>query len=257
MGDRCQIHVPNTVAELGRGASRDLNCETGLAGATGTGQRHQPVVGQQLPHVSNLCAAADKAGELHWKVMHTNAFRGTQRREIVAQVRMAELNYPFGARQIAQRVSAQIGQPGIGRQTVDDHVLGRAGQHRLPAVRQIAQPRGPIDGRTDVVALVAQLDLTGMDADAQPDRGQRRLLQIQGTQNGIAGAPERDHETVALALFDRPHPVVGGDGVGDGLIEARESGGHLLGLGLPQPRRTFDVCQKQRHRSGRQKSAHA
>ena len=38
------------------------------------------------------------------------------------------------------------------------------------------------------------------------------------------------HETVALALFDRPHPVVGGDDVGDGLIEARESGGHLLGL---------------------------
>ena len=136
IGDRRQIHVPNTVAELGRDASRDLDCEPGLASATCTGQRHQPFIGQQLPPVSHLCAGADKAGELHWKVMHTNAFRGSQRREIVAQIRMAELDYPLGTGPIAQQMSSEIGEPGIGQETVDDHVLGRAGQRRLPAVRR-------------------------------------------------------------------------------------------------------------------------
>jgi hypothetical protein len=62
---------------------------TGLAGAAGTGQRHQPVVDEQLFQVSHLCAAADKAGELHRKIMRTNTFRRTQGREIIAHVGMA------------------------------------------------------------------------------------------------------------------------------------------------------------------------
>jgi hypothetical protein len=45
MGDRRQIDIPHTVTELRRDASRDLNGETGLAGAAGTGQGHQPVIG--------------------------------------------------------------------------------------------------------------------------------------------------------------------------------------------------------------------
>jgi hypothetical protein len=56
MGDRRQIDIPDTVTELGRDASRDLNRETGLAGAAGTGQGHQPVVDEQLLQVSQLSA---------------------------------------------------------------------------------------------------------------------------------------------------------------------------------------------------------
>ena len=47
---------------------------------------------------------------------------------------------------------------------------------------------------------------------------------------------ERDHEAVALALLDRAHAVMGGDRVGHRLVEARDGGGHLVRLGLPQPR---------------------
>jgi hypothetical protein len=43
MGDRRQIDIPNTVTELTRDANRDLNGETGLPGAAGSGQGHQPV----------------------------------------------------------------------------------------------------------------------------------------------------------------------------------------------------------------------
>ena len=73
---------------------------------------------------------------------------------------------------------AQIGQPRIGRQPVDDQVVRRARQHGLAAVRQIAQPCGPVDRRADVVAFVAQLHLAGVHADAQPDRRQRCPLQL-------------------------------------------------------------------------------
>ena len=89
VGDRGQIDVPHAVTELGRDAGRDLNAETGLAGAPSTGQGHQPVVDEQLLHVGHLCAAADKAGELHRKVVGDNGLGGTQRGEVVAQVGVA------------------------------------------------------------------------------------------------------------------------------------------------------------------------
>ena len=108
----------------------------------------------------------------------------------------------------------------------------------------------------DVVALVAQLHVAGVHADAQLDRCQRCPLQVQRAGHRVGGARERDHEAVALALLDRTHTVVGGDDVRQRLVEARDGGRHRLGLGLPQPRRTLDVGQQQRHRSGR-KLAHA
>jgi hypothetical protein len=105
IGDRSQIHMPNTVTEFGRDARRDLDGETGLPGATGTCQRHNPVVCQQLPHVSHLCTAANQAGELSRKVVRTHTFRGTQWRELVAQVGVAQLHDPLGTGQITQLVS--------------------------------------------------------------------------------------------------------------------------------------------------------
>ena len=256
MGDRRKVHVPHTVTELRRDARRDLNGETGLAGAAGTGQRHQPVVGQQLLHVSHLCAAAHETGELHRKMVGDNGRGYPQRRELVYKVGMAQLRHPFGVGQIAQPMGAQIGQPRVWREPLGDQFLGRAGEHGLPAMGEIAQPGGAVDRRADVVAFVAQLDLAGMQPDAQPDRGQRGPLQLQRTGHCVGRAGERGHEAVALTLLHRPHAAVAGDDFGDRLVEACEGGGHLLGLGLPQPRGTLDVCQKQRHRSLRQQPAH-
>ena len=83
--------------------------------------------------------------------------------------------------------------------------------------------------------------------------GARCKLQRAG--HRVRGAGERDDEAVALALLDGPHAVVGGDRVGQRLVEALDGGLHRLGLGLPQPRRTLDVGQQQRDRSSR-KLAH-
>jgi hypothetical protein len=124
-------------------------------------------------------------------------------------------------------------------------------------VRQIAQPGGPIDGRPDVVAFVAQLDLAGVQANAQPDRRQRCPLQVQRARNRIAGAGECDHEAVALALFYRPYPVVRADDLRQRAIHAGDRDGHVVRLCFPQLRRALDVGEKQRHHPGWQKLTHA
>ena len=59
-------------------------------------------------------------GQLHRKVMRINTCGRPQWREFVAQVGMAQLHHPFRPRQIAQRMHAQIGQPRISRQPVDN-----------------------------------------------------------------------------------------------------------------------------------------
>jgi hypothetical protein len=96
-----------------------------------------------------------------------------------------------------------------------------------------------------------------MDPDAQPDRGQRCALQLQRARHRIGRASERRHKAVALALLDRAHTIVCGDDVRHRLIQTSDRGGHLAGLGLPQPRGTLHVSQQQRHRARRQKPAHA
>ncbi len=70
---------------------------------------------------------------------------------------MAQLHNPLGPRQIAQRVTAEIGQPRIGRELVDDQITGGARKYRLAAVTQVAQPCGAIDRRPDVVGVSAGL----------------------------------------------------------------------------------------------------
>ena len=50
---------------------------------------------------------------------------------------------------------------------------------------------------------------------------------------------------------------MGGDGLVDRAVQLCQRGGHLLGLGFPQPRRALDVGQQQRHRSGRQQLTQA
>ena len=107
---------------------------------------------------------------------------------------------------------AQVGQPHVVRKPVEHHRLGGARQQGLAAVAEIAQSCGAVDGRAGVVAFVAQLDFTGVDTDAQPDRGQGSALQLQGAGHRVGGASEGRHEAVALALFDGSHAVVRGDG---------------------------------------------
>ena len=209
VGDRRQVDIPHAVAKLGRYFGRRLYSQTCLASTSRAGQGDQSVVAENLSQILDLGTTAHKTRQLYRKAMCSNGFRCAQWWKLVAQIGMAQLHHPFRAENTAQFVTAEMGQPGVGRKRVEHQVHSRARQHGLAAVRQVAQPCGAVDRRTDVVALVTQLHLPGMHADAQPDRGQRCPLQLQGTRHRVAGTRERDHEAITLALFNRPHTVMG------------------------------------------------
>ena len=146
---------------------------------------------------------------------------------------MAQLHNPLRARDTTQLMRAQNGQPTVGREPVSHQVLGAAGQQRLATVPQVAKACRAVDRRSGVVAFVAQLDLTGVHADAQSDRCQRGALYLQRHCHRIRGAGECRDEAVTFALFDRAHPVVGGDDSRHYLIEPSQRSIHFVGLGLP------------------------
>jgi hypothetical protein len=146
---------------------------------------------------------------------------------------MAQLHNAFRPRQVPKWMCAMVAQPRVVGQMVEHHRFGRTRQQRLAAVAQIAEPRRPVDRRPDVVALVAQLDLARVHTYPQPDRRKRGALQRQRARDGVTGARERDDEVCQRG------------------IQPGDGGGHLVGLGLPQPGGALDVGEKQRHRASR------
>ena len=79
--ERGERREPRSVAELGRDLGRDLQRETRLADAAGTGQRHEPLGGEQRRELLHLVGAADEAGPLHRQVPRQLVERA-QRREL-------------------------------------------------------------------------------------------------------------------------------------------------------------------------------
>ena len=244
VGHRSQVDEPDAVVVVADHAGSDMDRQPRLARAAGSAEGDEPVRGQGVTQIRRLGLAPDEGRQLGGQSVRDDGARRPQRREVVAQIRVTQLPDAFRPREIAHHVRAEVGQ----RRTVRELILGQRRRHsrqqRLAAVPEIPESRGAVDGRADVVAGVAQADLAGVDSDAQPDRCQRRALQIQRARHRVRRTTEGDDEAVALPLLDRPDPGVGDECGGDGLIETRDGGGHLVGLGLPEPRRAFDVSQQ-------------
>lgn len=100
MGDRGQVGIPDTVGITRRQFTRDLNCQTCLAGPAGTRQSHEAVIAQECADLGDLRCSSHEAGQLHRKVMDDNGFRRTQWREVVADIGMAQLRDADRARQV-------------------------------------------------------------------------------------------------------------------------------------------------------------
>ena len=86
IGDRRQIDQPHPAAESTGDPCRHLHRQARFADTARAGECHEPVVGQDLPHVFDFGVAPDEALELHRKMRGHNGFRRAQRREVVAKV---------------------------------------------------------------------------------------------------------------------------------------------------------------------------
>ncbi|WP_231987025.1 hypothetical protein, partial [Mycobacterium sp. E1386] len=140
----------------------DLKRQPRLPDATGAGEGHQPVVGEEPPNGVYFGVAPDETGELRREMLRARAFRCAKRWEVIAKVGVAQLRNPFGSGKVPQGMGAEVQQPRVGGQPVGKQIACRGRQDRLTPVTQVAQPRRAVDGRPDVVCLVAQLHLAGM-----------------------------------------------------------------------------------------------
>jgi hypothetical protein len=120
IGDRGEVDVPQTVTELRDELRGHLHGESRLARTAGAGQCDQTVVGHTLTYLGHLGVTSDKARQLGRKVLRANGFGRAKWGKLVADIGVTELHHAFGAGQITNRMGAQIGQPCIGWEPVDD-----------------------------------------------------------------------------------------------------------------------------------------
>ena len=118
--------------------SRQLNCQSRLANATGAGERDQPAFTENVSYLGDFGRPTHEAVELHGKIMGSLGARRPRSREVDPQVGMAQLDHAFGPRDVPQLVAAQIGQPRSRWQVIDDELFGCGGQDGLTAVGQVA-----------------------------------------------------------------------------------------------------------------------
>ncbi len=84
---------------------------------------------------------------------------------VARQVRVGEREHVLRPPEVAKTMGAEVDERGALRQPLDDEVVDRAREQRLPAVRDPPQPRAATQGDAEVVALVAQLCLGGVQRD--------------------------------------------------------------------------------------------
>ncbi len=118
------------------------------------------------------------------------------------------------------------------------------------------QPGAADHGSPDIVAVVAWLRLPGVHRDT--DREPRQVcleasLGSRGCLHGIGDTGEHADHTVALTLLDRTQAAKLSDGIAENLVVAQNRVGHLVGSFFPQPGRTLDISEQERHRSRRQR----
>ena len=221
IGDRRQIDPPHTVVEFaGYLCWRPVQRHRVLPTPPAPVRVMNRLAARKLAHIGDLRLRAQR----NWSIAPEDAGqqRFSLRRSGGNSLRRSgwhSCTTRSGRGNSTQGVRAQIGQPDVlvGSMSSDQSFRGTR-QHGLAAVSQIAQPRGPVDGRAGVVAFVAELDLAGVHPDPQPDRGQAGPA---GTPAHTATASEaRANAATKLSPSPcsiGPHPVVGGDDLAHGV----------------------------------------
>ena len=152
--DSGEVREPNAVQKFVRCVGGGLQREAGLSEAADAHQRQQAGPDQRLTDVGKLALATDERTGLLRKVVRRCGERA-QWREILAQLRMHELEDALRAGEIAKPHSAKIMQRHVFGQAIGDHSDGRFGQQHLSPVRRRHQACGAIDCRAeDLVVAV-------------------------------------------------------------------------------------------------------
>ena len=178
------------------------------------------------------------------------------------QVRVDDLPHVLRPPEILEAVHPEVGQARLLRQSVDDEPRGRIRHEDLVAVSDGAQPSASDHRLTEVVALVAQLGLAGVDGHAHVEVGalwpflaEEPSLRVDRGGDGVGRACECGHDAVAFSLLDWPNATMVSDRLVEDLVVPRNRHRHRAGRVLPPSSRSFDVGQQEGHRPCREGEA--
>ena len=251
---RRQLNEPHAARERGHQLGAHRQSQASLANTSRPGQRHHPLVTEHVHQLSDLHSPADQRRQLQRQVLPERVQRH-QRRKPHLQIRVRQLPHPLRAPEILQPVTSEIDQVGASRQIVDHQRSRHVRQQHLPAVTARPQPGTADDRQPEIVALVTQLRLTGVQRhpDRQPTTVRpwlraQRTLGCQRRCDGVGRPAERGDDTVALALLHRADPAMGGDRLVEQLVVARHRDCNRPRLPLPGASRALDVSHQERHR---------
>jgi hypothetical protein len=255
VADRCQLTPPGAVTELGKRLRRHLQRQTGLAHPTHPGQGHCPDLTERGGDTRQLALAADERARRRRQVPHERVQR-PQRREFAHQIGVAHLEDSFGTTQVAQAVLPQVDQPHTLGQRVTRQRLGRVRNEHLTAMGEGHQPGASIQRPIHVLPWRTQPALVRVQSHAHqnwtrvvPRLGSEPLLSLEDRAQRIRCRNERSGHSIAHRRED--DTLIAFDRAAHDLVVPRDRLLHRLGVLLPQPRRTLDVGEEERHGSRR------
>ena len=241
---RRQLAQPGTVGKLGNNLGRDLHREPCLAHPADTGERHQVVLADQAADHRDRVDPADEARDLHREVSGPRVDR-PQLREARRQALVDQLEHPHRLREIPQAVLTEVPQRHVG------HDLVGGGRHQhLATVADRHEPGGPVHRRPEIVTVAFHC-LSGVHghANRREALAQQRQLALGRGRHCVGRPLERNRKSVTTGREGVTAPPR--DHVPEDRVVARERFAHRIRIVLPTARRSFDVGEEERDRSGR------
>ncbi len=157
IGERCELDQPHAVREIVHQPPSDLQRQPRLADAADTGERHQPVLREQLRNVLDLALAADERRQGLGQVVRRCGERA-QRREIGAEVRVLNLEDTLGTCEVAQAHFAQVAQRDPRGEPLLHERGHRLREQDLPAVGDAHESCRAIHRAAEIVVVALLLD---------------------------------------------------------------------------------------------------
>ncbi|HYY04761.1 MAG TPA: hypothetical protein VE736_12815 [Gaiellaceae bacterium] len=236
--DTSERHPIDTVRVRIRQLCGELECETRLSASAWTRDRYEPViVTKKRDEFVNLPLAPDQRARRDGQCRHGQR---SQRWE----AHVTELVKALGRNQILETVISEVTQLDIyeGR--------GRGRHEHLAAVARRRNSRGAMDVRSDV-PLVGHDRFSGMNPDPDANRGVfQGTLGFSSGGNCFLRAGEDIEERVALCIHF--NAVVRAKRGSQKTAVLGEHLGVPIAQFVEQPRRAFDVGEKESDRAGRQ-----
>src|SRR5262249_40864975 len=143
------------VSEGAEHSVRHLHRQARLAAPADAGERHQPVLGDELGHVRDLRLSPNQRRSLR-RERSTGGPHPSGGGELLRQCGIAELEKVLRVAKILEPMVPEAGEGKVSGQLATDEVGGRRGDEDLAAVGSVADALCEMDLIADVIAVAKE-----------------------------------------------------------------------------------------------------